>query len=138
MIILYFVSSEFLSCRLFRVIKSSIYNCLYGFLMEFLFKSRRSLIIPMSQGELCFIVVATAMVLEPQRLVIVSTYFYGAEGSFYSFYFRNTFFDEVPVSSSFRLIKKRIYLRVMCIVIDWSWLRYISTRSPILLHFFFF
>jgi hypothetical protein len=36
----------------------------------------------MSQGEGCFIVVVTAMVLELQLLVIVSTYFCGVEGAF--------------------------------------------------------
>lgn len=52
------------------------------FLWSALFESRRSLIIPMSLDELCFIEVDIAMVLELQHLAIESTYFCGAEGDF--------------------------------------------------------
>lgn len=40
LIILYFLSSEFLSCRLYCVIKNSIYNCLYSFLMEYIIQKQ--------------------------------------------------------------------------------------------------
>ena len=45
-------------------------------------------------------------------------------------------FYEVLVSSNFRLIEKWIYLRIMCVVINWSWLKYISIWTPILLLLF--
>lgn len=50
------------------------------------FDSRKSLIIPMLQGMLCFIVVVTGMVLKPRHQVIVSIYFYGAGGIFLFFF----------------------------------------------------
>lgn len=50
------------------------------------FESRKSLIIPMLRGMLCFIVVVTGMVQKPRHQVIVSIYFYGAGGIFFIFF----------------------------------------------------
>lgn len=62
----------------------ALYSCTC-FLTDYFAESRRSLIILMSLGELFFIVVAIAMVLEPRHLVIGSIYSYGAEGTSVSF-----------------------------------------------------
>lgn len=58
----------------------ALYSC-KCLLMDYFDQSRRSLITLMSLGELFFIVVAIAMVLEPQHLVIGSICSYGAEGT---------------------------------------------------------
>lgn len=58
----------------------ALYSCTC-FLTDYFAESRRSLIILMFLGELFFIVVAIAMVLEPRHLVIGSIYSYGAEGT---------------------------------------------------------
>lgn len=82
------------------------------------FESRKSLIIPMLQAVLCFIVVVTGMVLKPQHQVIVSIYFYGAGGiifNFFCFYSQAAIYFDHLYASSF-LLNNLVCLSVWTII----------------------